>query len=69
LPLTHAIKEVNELTTHMKRAGSQNEMLKYDELIFRDPAERKYKAKDLWVIDRILIISLSMKLMAVLDLG
>ena len=50
LPLTHDINEVNELTTRMKNVGPQNNMLKYDEFLFRDPAERMYKAKDLWLV-------------------
>ena len=49
LPLTHDINEVNELTTRMKSVGPKNEMLKYDEFVFKDRAERKYKAKDLWL--------------------
>jgi hypothetical protein len=49
LLLTYDINEVNELTTRMKSVGPQNEMLKYDELVFKDPAERRYKAKDLWL--------------------
>jgi hypothetical protein len=49
LSLTHNINEVNELTTHMKSIGPQNKTLKYDEFVFKDPAERKYKAKDLWL--------------------
>jgi hypothetical protein len=49
LPLTHDINEVNELIGRMKSVGPQNEMLKYDEFVFKDPAERKYKAKDLWL--------------------
>jgi hypothetical protein len=48
LSLTH-INELNELTTRMKSVGPQNKMLKYDEFVFKDLAERKYKAKDLWL--------------------
>jgi hypothetical protein len=33
----------------MKTLGQQNEMLKYDEFVFKDRAKRKYKAKDLWL--------------------
>jgi len=45
-PLPHDINEANELTTHMKSVRPHNEMLKYDEFVFKDPAERRYKAKD-----------------------
>jgi hypothetical protein len=48
--LTHDINEVNELTIRIKSVGPQNEMLKYDEFVFKDPAERRYKAKDLWLV-------------------
>jgi hypothetical protein len=50
LHVTHDINEVNELTTRMRSVGPKNEMLKYDEVVFKDPAERKYKAKDLRLI-------------------
>jgi hypothetical protein len=34
----------------MRSVGPKDEMLKYDEVVFQDPAKRKYKAKDLWLV-------------------
>ena len=49
LPLTYDTNVTNKLTNRMKSVGPNNELLKYDEFVFIDRANRRYKARDLWL--------------------